>query len=138
MSKLEITPAVVTINGRKYDATPCVVASTSLGYEDHGILTAMLHVKGDSWGVGLGGFALDGPYNKDTKQREDQPACGMFIREVMACVGVGSWEKLVGQHVHALWEHGSGRWGVTARGVASADLSRGVVFADLFKKAGDA
>lgn len=51
----------VTHNDVEYTAEHAVITSTTLGYEGHGILTFYLNCSGNSFGVGVGGYALDKP-----------------------------------------------------------------------------
>ena len=44
------------------------IDETFFGREEHGILTCYLYLKGNGFGVGLGGRALDG-YDKSKKKR---------------------------------------------------------------------
>jgi hypothetical protein len=91
------------------------IESVELGYEDHGILTAWLHLEFGSSGQGFGGYALDSnrPYKYDNltharritdgleikSHRMPNLSCGYFIMRVLEVVGVDSWEKLPGKHV---------------------------------------
>jgi hypothetical protein len=85
------------------------ITSTSLGYEDHGIMTAFVYLEGDGWGVGFGGYALDG-YDKDARQRWAANGFGLeFIRAVMRVAGVEQWEKLPGKVVRVDTEGAGGR-----------------------------
>lgn len=68
------------------------IESTTLGYEDHGILTAMLHVTYGGSGQGIGGLMLD------------QTTVGTFIVGVLRACGVGSWEEVRGRTVLVLLE----------------------------------
>ena len=67
------------------------IESTSLGFEDHGILTAWLHVTYGGSSQGIGGFALT-------------HSAGSFIRGVLRACGVDKWEKLVGRTIYVLRE----------------------------------
>lgn len=61
-------------------------------------LTYYLHLSGDGWGQGFGGYALD-KHNKKTKKREGV-AYGMeSIRRILEAVGVSKWEDLRGEHI---------------------------------------
>jgi hypothetical protein len=73
------------------------ISSSSLGMEDHGILTAWLHMLGDGWGQGFGGFALDA-WNETARKRVGNVACGIFVRRVLETLELDSWEKLAGTH----------------------------------------
>lgn len=80
------------------------ITKTSLGYEDHGILT---------FGLGLdlaggmfttfGGYELD-TYNKTTKKRECHAYSMQLIVEIMKTVGVEKWEDLKGQYIRVVDE----------------------------------
>lgn len=75
------------------------VESTFLGREDHGIMTAMLHVSYGGSGQGLGGYTLDSPTGDNDRGRSGT-AYGMewVIRAMDAC-GVGSWEEIKGRTI---------------------------------------
>jgi hypothetical protein len=77
------------------------VESTMLGYEDHGILTAMLHVSYGGSGQGVGGYGLDG-YDETLKRRVGV-AFGMeWVARVIRACGVRSWEDVKGRTIHVL------------------------------------
>lgn len=76
----------------------CVIEGTMLGIEDHGIMTCFVYVKGDGWGGGFGGYAMD-KYNASTKEREGTAYGMTFIATIMAVVGVEKWEDLKGKPV---------------------------------------
>jgi len=65
------------------------ITSTHLGFEDHGIFTAMLHVTYGGAGQGVGGYAIAG-------------MAGEFITSLLRACGVDRWEKLVGRTVYVL------------------------------------
>lgn len=75
------------------------ITSTSLGYEDHGILTfgLCLDISGGG-GVIYGGFALDG-YDKEKKKRVCDAKSMECITEIMNVVGVKNWEDLKGKYI---------------------------------------
>lgn len=75
------------------------IRSTHLGYEDHGILTYMLHVEGDGWGCGFGGFGLDS-WSMSRDRRFATNGYGLeSIRAILDTVGVKTWEELPGKHI---------------------------------------
>ena len=86
------------------------IERTMLGPEDHGILTAYLHLVGDCWGQGFGGYGLDA---WDERKRERVgSAWGMeFIRLVLKVLEVERWEDLPGTIVRVRYadtrHHGS-------------------------------
>lgn len=72
------------------------IKSTSLGYEDHGILTCWLNMEGDGWGQGFGGYALD-CYSSVDKKRHGTIYGMEFIQNILKTLEVDSWEKLKGE-----------------------------------------
>ena len=84
------------------------IIGTSLGVEDHGIFTCNLHLSGDGWGCGFGGYALD--QWTDKQKRRIGTAYGMqFIARILETLEVDSWEKLKGQHVRVVTDGVGGR-----------------------------
>ena len=63
------------------------IASTTLGFEDHGLLTFFLHLSGDGWGVGWGGHCIEGPW------------ASKIVRAVLQMLQVSTWEEVSGQFV---------------------------------------
>ena len=86
----------------------CKIKSTQLGAEDHGIFTAFLHLEGDGWGCGFGGFAMDG-WDEAHKQRIGHPFGVEFIKAVLETLEVSAWEKLPGVFLRAEHEGCGGR-----------------------------
>ncbi len=82
------------------------IKSTMLGYEDHGILTAMLDVEWAGGGIGFGGYRLDSPKGDDT---ELQGVSIDYIKEIMRVVGVSRWEDLQGKYIRIETEGWGGR-----------------------------
>lgn len=69
------------------------IKSTSLGYEDHGILTCFLHLEQQGVGQGFGGYRLDAPNGGDSEM-------GTFwIQRILSVVDVQRWEDVVGKYV---------------------------------------
>lgn len=106
-------------NGTTYYAEVMTVESTSLGVEDHGILTAYLHLKGDGTGIGVGGYGLDQPITVDGKFSHREPTAYGFdhVLQLMRTVGVSRWEDLPGKSCLVLFEK-PGSWGQTSVGIA--------------------
>lgn len=75
-----------------------IIKSTTLGIEDHGILTFWLHLEYDGSGQGFGGYALD-EYDVKEKRRKGTIFGCQTILDVLRVVGVDSWEKLPGSSV---------------------------------------
>lgn len=87
------------------------IRKTTLGIEDHGILTCYVHLEGDGWGVGFGGFTLDGPIKRGNEfSHREGTAYGMeFINRVLKTLEINSWEKLPGAIVRCKSEGWGGR-----------------------------
>ena len=85
------------------------IARTTLGYEDHGILTCFLHLEWEGGGQGFGGYGLDAWVGeRSEKGRRWGTAYGMeFVAQILKVVGVDAWEKLPGKFVRM--EHDWGK-----------------------------
>ena len=79
------------------------ITDTTLGIEGHGIMTAMIGLSGEGWGVGFGGYTFD-QWDETQKRRVGVDYGMEFIMRVLHVVGVDSWEKLKGQHVRVVTE----------------------------------
>ncbi len=82
----------------KTEVENAVIRFTTLGYEDHGVLTAFIHLDFKGGGQGFGGFGLDNIAEDDSTERSPHPAAGLFIGRVLSVLGVGKWEDLKGKH----------------------------------------
>ena len=93
------------------------IEQTSLGWEDHGILSAQIWVTYGSSGQGIGGYAFDATLQRDggvyliNESRVSSAtwigrvgcAYGMeWIARFMRACGVESWENLVGRTIVVL------------------------------------
>lgn len=86
------------------------ITSTTLGTEDHGIVSMFVHLDYSGSGQGFGGFCLDTPIEDASGKflRREGTAWGMeFIMRVLATVGVERWEQLPGKYVRADAEWGT-------------------------------
>jgi hypothetical protein len=119
-------------NGVTYNGAIGVIESTRLGYEDHGILTANVEFKLDGGGVGVGGFVLDKPRDRDAGDyTREGTAYGLDqVIRILETVGVDKWESLRGQKAIVLFtgKPGSPTWGARALGIASLLDSHVLVF----------
>ena len=107
-------------NGQTYYGQVATIGSTTLGVEDHGIVTAYLHCDGDGWGIGVGGMCLDTPVKDEDGRflRREGTGYGLdHIMQLVRTVGAESWEKCTGCEVIVLFER-KGAWGQTAKGIA--------------------
>lgn len=109
-----IRTLTVEHDGVTYIGEIARIESTMLGYEDHGIFTAVIHFAGPSWAQGTPGYAI-----------AEGNGIG-FIRAVLNAVGVDQWEKLKGQRAIALREKPFD----LIRGIANVDDDHAFVFAD--------
>jgi hypothetical protein len=67
------------------------VIKTYLGIEDHGLLTAYIHVEwGSSFNQGFGGYNLGCPDGRNYG--------ALFVRGVLDALKLDSWEQLKGQY----------------------------------------
>lgn len=80
----------ITHDGISYIAEGAMIESTFLGFEDHGIFTAVLRLSGHGWGQSTPGYALDGL------------GCSRYIQGILQGLGVNAWELLAGHRVLAL------------------------------------
>lgn len=70
------------------------IKSTSLGFVEHGLLSAWLNLEySSSEGQGFGGYYLIGP------------AMAGFVTEVLKIVGVDRWEDLNGKCIRVKQDH---------------------------------
>jgi hypothetical protein len=78
------------------------IKSTSIEIEDHGFLTAWLHLDYGGSGQGFGGYALGRSTKKEIAEpRKDNSGifAAAFLREIMETVGVYKWDELVGKTI---------------------------------------
>jgi hypothetical protein len=79
------------------------IKSTMLGTEDHGIMTAYLHLEGDGWGVGFGGYCFD-EYDESANRRFGTAFGTEFILQILRTLDIESWEKLPGTVIRVEYE----------------------------------
>ena len=76
-----------------------IIKSTTLGREDHGIMTFFITIQGEKGTcVAIGGYALD-EYNPNTDTRVFKSESMEIISKILEVVGVDSWEKLPGKYI---------------------------------------
>lgn len=113
------------------------ITSTMLGFEDHGIFTAVLHVDYGGSSQGLGCFAMGGKGWRDEKPTA-HILSGEFIVRVLKACGVDTWEQLNGRTIHVLFDEDS--WNATPRGIENLPTEDGerFVFAEWQERAKEA
>ncbi len=81
------------------------IANTTLGIEDHGVMTFWLHLEWPGAGQGLGGYMLD---HTDSENHDERIGHGhgiIAMRKILETVGVDSWEQLKGKLVRIKKNH---------------------------------
>lgn len=80
-----------------------VIERVSLSNDDHGLLTAFLHLDyGDCGHQGFGGYNLYSPHVKSAK---DKNWAGHFIWRCLEIGGVTEWSELPGRTIRVRAEH---------------------------------
>ena len=74
-----------------------VIKSATITSEDHGCLSAWLHLEYGHSGQGFGGYALYLP--KSFSHHEIKSVAGHFIWRVMEIAGVIKWDQLPGKTI---------------------------------------
>ena len=124
---------LVEHNGRDYKGQIGTIRSTRLGYgNEHGVMDASLDIRGDGWGVGVGGYCLDEPEARDdySNHKRIGSAYGLdHVIRIMETVGVEDWEKLVGKDVIVLFEDRAG-WGGLSVGIAGVTNDNVLIFTE--------
>lgn len=96
---------VVQSDDVTYEGEIMTVASTMLGYEDHGIFTAIIELQSGSSHQSAGAYFLDDRRHKDHDDGPDPvgTAAGIdYLQRVMRVLAVESWEQVKGKRVIAL------------------------------------
>ena len=118
----------ITHDDKEYTGILATIDSTHLGWEDHGIWTAMMQCSWESAGIGVGGWALDKPV-KDTKEHVTREGTAFGMDQVITIcntVGVNTWEKLKGSSVVVLFPKDDR--GSRAVGIAGVHNSKVLIF----------
>jgi hypothetical protein len=78
------------------------IKSTTLGFEDHGILTAYIQLDYSSSGQSFGGYG----FGATESQLEAQEGFGAtFIATILDVIGTDQWEKLPGKYVRVIQDN---------------------------------
>jgi len=77
------------------------ITKTTLGHEDHGILTFYIHLDYGGSGQGFGGYALDSPIKINGKfsHREGTKYGMVLVKKILDTLKIKRWEDLVGQNI---------------------------------------
>jgi hypothetical protein len=101
------------------------IERTFLGYEDHGILTAILHCSYGTTSQGIGLYALDA-YDEVTKGRKPTTDCGRFVQGILQACGTDSWEKVKGRTIIVMFD--SDDWNARPIGIRPLPTEDGKPF----------
>lgn len=82
-----------------------VIRSVEITNDDHGLLSAWVHLEWDGGGQGFGGYGLYLPKDFSHHDGERTPFAGHFIWRVMEVAGVNKWSELKGKTVRIRHEH---------------------------------
>lgn len=84
-----------------------IIKGATITNDDHGLLSAWVHLDYGGSGQGFGGYSLYLPDNfKHNSIKESGNYAGHFIWRVMEIAGVSEWSQLKDKTVRAKSEHG--------------------------------
>lgn len=81
-----------------------IIESATISNDDHGLLSAWLHLNYGGSGQGFGGYALYLP-NYFSHSNNQKNYAGHFIWRCMEIAGVSEWQHLNGKSVRVKCEH---------------------------------
>lgn len=82
-----------------------VIESATITNDDHGLLSAWLHLDYGGSGQGFGGYALYLPKGFTHSNPSGPNYAGHFIWRVMEIAGVSEWGKLKGKTIRVRCDH---------------------------------
>jgi hypothetical protein len=76
-----------------------IITATTLGVEEHGIMTSFLYVDYGGVSQGFGGYTLDAPpgYAGVASTRQAHRAFGCWVKRVLDITGAEKWEDVKGR-----------------------------------------
>ena len=86
-----------------YELKNAVIKDATITNDDHGLLTAWLHLEYGSSGQSFGGYALYLP--KSFRHHRMLSGAGHFIWRVMEIAEVNEWAELPGKTIRVLSNH---------------------------------
>ena len=105
------------------------ITSTTLGKEDHGILTFFVDLEFDGGGVGFGGYSLDN-YNASLNKIVCTVNGLEAINRILDVVGVDKWEDLPGKYIRIK----SNGWGSTIKEIGNIIKGKWFNIEDFFEE----
>ena len=83
-----------------------IIESATITNDDHGLLSAWVHLDYGGSGQGFGGYALYLPKGWRHHDPDGPNYAGHFIWRVMEVAGVSEWSRLPGKTVRVRADHG--------------------------------
>lgn len=98
-------PTNPTIAEEAVETKNAVIESATIANDDHGLLTAWVHLNYGGSGQSFGGYVLYLPNDFFHHDSGGPNYAGHFIWRVMEVAGVSEWGKLAGKTVRVRCEH---------------------------------
>ena len=108
-----------------------IITNTTLGVEDHSLMSFMLTVDFGGYSQGVGGYRLD-EWNKIEKRCKGTAMGLDMVIQILDVLGVGSWEKLQGTVIRVQYDDD----GTTPLGIGHFVKDKWLNFSDFTKSWG--